>query len=204
MDDRAVKKHAVPSMLSEQSQQASPASPADEAHSISKTRRKQAMHQLQALGEQLVGLTEAQFAQLELPDELRDALHAAGRITQHGALKRQRQYIGRLMRDIDPEPIRELIADWHGTSRHAVAMQHLAERWREQLLQDEHAFTALGGEFPGADLGHLRVLVRAVQTERAAHKPPRAFRLLYKALHELVERGGAMRRDTSGKTEHEP
>ena len=105
---------------------------------ISKTRRKTAMLDLQALGEELITLSEDRLAKLDLPELLQQAIVDARRITRHGALKRQRQYIGRLMRDVDPGPIREVLDGWRHQSGASVAAQHLAERWRERLIADDH------------------------------------------------------------------
>lgn len=153
---------------------------------ISKTRRKTAMLDLQALGEELLTLSTDRLASLDLPENLLQAIGEAKRISKHGALKRQRQYIGRLMRDIDPEPIRTALDGWRHQSGAAVAVHHRAERWRERLLGDDHEFTAFAGEFPRADLPRLRQLARNAREERAAQRPPRAFRELYRALHESI------------------
>jgi ribosome-associated protein len=159
---------------------------------ISKTRRKTAMHDLQALGEELVGLSGERLAKLCLPENLLQAISEAKRISSHGALKRQRQYIGRLMRDVDAEPIRKTLDGWRHQSGAAVATQHLAERWRERLIDNDHEFTAFASEFPGADLPRLRTLARNARDERAKEKPPRAFRELYRALHDTIATPSSM------------
>lgn len=153
---------------------------------ISKTKRKTAMLDLQTLGEELVTLSADRLSKLDLPENLLRAVIEAKRITQHGALKRQRQYIGRLMRDVDAAPIRATIDGWRHQSGGAVAAQHLAERWRDRLIGEDAAFTTFGDEYPGADLAHLRQLARNAREERAKEKPPRAFRELYRALLAIV------------------
>ena len=67
----------------------------------SKSARKRAAHAAQKLGEQLVRMRAQDLARLPLPDDLRDAIAEAQRLTSRGALSRQHQYIGKLMRDID-------------------------------------------------------------------------------------------------------
>ena len=156
---------------------------------ISKTRRKQEMHALQELGEDLVGLKEDKLGQLDLPDSLLSAVREAKHISKHGALRRQLQYIGRLMRDVDAEPIREKLHGWQGQGKENVALQHLAERWRDRLIADEAEFTRFASEFPSADLQHFRALARAARDERAKELPPRQYRQLYRDLHALVESG---------------
>jgi len=73
---------------------------------ISKTRRKKDMHDLQALGAELVELSDAVLAAVRMPDDLRHAVVEAKRITAHEGRRRQMQYIGRLMREVDPAPLR--------------------------------------------------------------------------------------------------
>src|SRR4029077_10982506 len=101
------------------------------------------MHDLQALGEELVGLSNERLAKLDLPENLLQAITEAKRISKHGALKRQRQYIGRLMRDVDAAPIRATLEGWRHQSGAALAVQRLAERWRERLIEDDQEFTTL-------------------------------------------------------------
>ncbi|MDH4181880.1 MAG: DUF615 domain-containing protein, partial [Betaproteobacteria bacterium] len=85
---------------------AAPAPATTDAPPLSKTRRKQAMHDLQDLGEALVALDPKALAKLDLPERLADAVAQARGITRHEARRRQLQYVGRLMRDVDPAPIR--------------------------------------------------------------------------------------------------
>ena len=80
-----------------------PALPAADAPlSPSKTQRKRDAHALQALGVQLVALSAAQLARLDLPEILHEAVVAAQRMRAHGARTRQIQYIGKLMRQLEP------------------------------------------------------------------------------------------------------
>jgi ribosome-associated protein len=73
----------------------------DSDEQVSKTRRKREMQARQDVGEALVALSEARLAQLELPERLLDAVLQAKRINKFGALRRQLQYVGRLMREVD-------------------------------------------------------------------------------------------------------
>src|SRR5689334_8880809 len=97
----------------------------DDTSEVSKTQRKRQMLELQDLGEALVRLTEAQLEELGLPERLLDAVLEARRISKFGALRRQLQYIGRLMRDVDAEAIAAKLEAWRGTSREATAYLHL-------------------------------------------------------------------------------
>ena len=158
----------------------------DEQTVISKTQRKRDSHALQSLGEELTELTQEQLAELALPERLLDAVLAAKSITKFGALRRQLQYIGRLMHDVDGKAIAARLEAWKGQSRAATAHLHLLERWRTRLLDDETALDDLAAAYPGRDTQKLRELVRNVQRERAEGKPPRSYRALFQELRRMV------------------
>ncbi|HHH47294.1 MAG TPA: DUF615 domain-containing protein [Gammaproteobacteria bacterium] len=154
----------------------------------SKSQLKREMHALQALGEELARLSPEQFKKFELPEALRDAVEEARRINSRGALKRQLQYVGRVMRDVDPAPIREQLDALRGQSRQAAARLHRIERWRDRLLeQGDHVLEELLAAHPDVDRQYLRQLVRNAGKEKQANKPPRSARLLFRYLRELME-----------------
>jgi ribosome-associated protein len=153
---------------------------------VSKTKRKRGAHALQDLGEELVRLTDAQLAQLALPERLLDAVQQAQRINKFGALRRQLQYIGRLMRDFDCAPIAAQLQAWKGQSREATAYLHRLERWRERLLEDDDALTEFAAAHAGCDLTQLRALIRAARKEQETQAAPRSFRELFQALKAIV------------------
>jgi ribosome-associated protein len=159
----------------------------DERGRPSKSQLKRDMQALQALGEQLVALSRERLARIDLPEDLRDAVRDAQRFTKHEARRRQLQYIGRLMRDVDPAPIQAVLDEINGVSAAANARQHALERLRAQLLDDEAVLGDIARQHPGADLQHLRQLRRNALKEQAEHKPPRAFRELFRALRALEE-----------------
>ncbi len=154
---------------------------------VSKTRRKQEMHELQALGAALVELTEAQLRGLELDEDLRRAVAEARRITSHEARRRQMQYIGRLMRDVDPAPIRARLEAIEGGSAESTARHKRLEQLRERLLGDDAALTGFLASHPGADAQALRTLIRNARREQKEGRPPRAFRELFRALKAIAE-----------------
>lgn len=159
----------------------------DEFIPISKTKRKRAMDALQDLGGELVDLSNDQLKQLNLPDTLLIAVKDAKKLTNaRGAQKRQLQYIGRLMRDIDPEPIQAKMDEWKGVSKEATIKLHLLERWRERLLENESALGEFLASYPGVDVQYLRTLIRNAHKERDASKPPKSSRALFKLLREII------------------
>ena len=153
----------------------------------SKSQRKRESQSLQDVGEALVALSAERLESLDLPQNLLDAVMDARRISKFGALRRQMQYIGRLMREIDATPIRARLDAWKGQSGVEVAQMHRIERWRSRLLADEQALGELLAENPRADGQRLRALVRNVQREAAAGKPPKSFRELFQALREVFD-----------------
>ncbi|HUG77120.1 MAG TPA: ribosome biogenesis factor YjgA [Burkholderiales bacterium] len=154
---------------------------------VSKTRRKHAMHELQALGAALVALGEAQLAALPLKDELREAVLEAKRLRSHEAKRRQMQFIGRLMREVDAAPIRERLDALSGHSAQAAARHKRLEAWRERLLADDAALTAFAAAHPGADLQVLRALIRNSRKEQREARPPRAYRELFRLLKQCSD-----------------
>jgi ribosome-associated protein len=153
----------------------------------SKSAMKRAMTDLQDLGEALVGLSKEQLQRIDLPEDLRDAVRDAQRFTQHEARRRQLQYIGKLMRALDPGPIRAALDDIKGVSAAANARMHALERLRERFLADEKVIAEIAAAHPGADLQHLRQLRRNALKEQELGKPPRAFRELFRTLREMDE-----------------
>lgn len=158
---------------------------ADQA-TISKTQRKRTSLALQDLGEELTRLSAAQLAELGLPDRLLDAVLAAQRISKFGALRRQLQYIGRLMHEVDAEAIAARLRCWRGDSRATNAYLHRLERWRARLLQEEAALEELAESFPGCDTQKLRQLVRSARREEIEGKPPRSSRSLLQELRRIL------------------
>ncbi len=154
---------------------------------VSKTWRKRQMEDLQELGEALVKLPQSQFEQLALPEDLRAAVADCRRFTKHEARRRQMQFIGRLMRGLDAEPIRVQLEALHGQNAQATARLHRAERWRERLLADDDAATELLRDVPGLDSTRLRQLVRSARQEAVLDKPPRASRELFRMLRAAIE-----------------
>jgi ribosome-associated protein len=155
----------------------------------SKTRRKSEAHELQALGVALAALNASQLQRVPMPEELRDALLGAQRIKTHEARRRQLQYIGKLMRNIDAEPLAAMtakLAEWHDSSSEATATLHRIETWRERLIAQPAAMGEFADAYPRADLQHLRTQVRNAQREREQQKPPRHYRALFQTLKTII------------------
>ena len=160
---------------------------------ISKTRRKKNMAALQDLGAELVALSDDRLVELELPEFLRDAVLQAQRITGFEARRRQMQYIGKLMRKVDAEPIRARLEAWKSPARGQIAQFKRIESWRARLLREEGALADLLREHPSTDAQHLHALVRDAHREREENRPPRSYRALFQALRNLLAEGSEER-----------
>ena len=156
---------------------------------VSKTQRKKQMLELQDIGKRLVELPDAQRAEMQLPPALEQAVREAGRMKSHEAKRRQLQYVGRLMRDVDAAPIRERLAAIDGSSTQAAAAHRRLEALRERLLSDDAALTDFASRHPGADLQKIRSLIRQVRHDRDAGKPLRGYRELFRLLKDLESAG---------------
>jgi ribosome-associated protein len=152
---------------------------------VSKTRKKREMHELQALGVALTALPESQLKEMNLGEDLLEAVLEAKRIKSHEAKRRQMQYIGRLMRDLDAAPIRARLAEVEGHSARAGARHRRLEAWRERLLADDAALTEFAATFPAADLQALRASIRNARKEQKEGRPPRAYRELFRILKDI-------------------
>ncbi|MDO8465171.1 MAG: ribosome biogenesis factor YjgA, partial [Gallionella sp.] len=124
--------------------------------------------------------------QLDIPENLRDAVREMKNINKFGAQRRQLQYIGKLMRDVDPAPIIAKLNAWKGYSQQHTAYMHQLERWRDRLLESDSALTELLADHPQTDVQRLRALIRNAQKEQEAGKPPKNYREIFQVLKEII------------------
>jgi ribosome-associated protein len=145
----------------------------------SRTARKNASAQLQDMGVQLLDLRPDLFAALPVPETLREAILEAKRLTSLRAQRRQSQFIGKLMRRLDPaalEAVRAALRAEHGQSARATQLLHRAERWRDALIEADERLEQWVAEFPGTDVERLRALIRQARSEAREAKPGEAAR----------------------------
>jgi ribosome-associated protein len=154
---------------------------------ISKTRRKQAMTDLQKLGAELVELKQSQLKQLQLPELLLDAVLEAKRLTHNEARRRQLQYIGKVMRSVDAAPIQTQLDAWNGVNNQETAKLHNIERWRERLIAEDAAAGEFLSAYPACDSQQLRTLIRNTRKEHAAQRPPASYRALFRMVRDIIQ-----------------
>lgn len=138
---------------------------------------------VQELADRLVAAPEAVLSGLDLPETLRDAIDLARRITSHGALVRQKHYVGKLLRRMDVEPLRAALeSDEAARQREARRFKEI-ERWRDRIVDEgDPAVDALLAAHPGLDGAPLRSLAAEARREREAGGPHKAARSLFRAL----------------------
>lgn len=152
----------------------------------SKSQLKRESNALQALGGRLILLNNTQLDKLGLPTKLFQAIQEAKKITSRSATRRQLQYIGRLMRDIeDPTYIFEFIQKIEMKDEKATAFHHQLESWRERLLSEEEAITEFIELYPAIDRQHFRQLVMNARKEKTSGKPVGAAKLLFRYMRDL-------------------
>lgn len=154
----------------------------------SKSQLKRDSAALQQLGAELLELSPSQLDRLELPESLREALRQGQAINAHGAARRQLKFIGKLLRGLDPEPIRRGLAGLKQDHAEAVRLQRRIESWRDRLLgEGPGGIDALCAEFPDADRQRLRQLIRDALRDQCSGRPPHAARALYRELRLLLQ-----------------
>jgi ribosome-associated protein len=156
----------------------------------SRSAMKRASHELQELGKQLLAMPDSRLAGIDMPERLREALEMWKKTKSHEGKRRQLQFIGKVMRLVDAEPLREAVAIWQlGHARDALQL-HQIERWRVELLSDDaDAVTRWMAEYPQTDVQQLRNIVRQARKDAAAapeQRSGKAFRELFQLLKDIV------------------
>jgi ribosome-associated protein len=148
----------------------------------SKTQLKKQAHELQELGQALAALPAKQLANLAVSETLIEAVKQYHKTRSHEGRRRQMQYIGKLMRRDDVEPIRAAVLGMQlGHAQDTLAL-HEAERWRAQLIASDDALTPWASAHPQTDMQHLRSLIRAARKDarlQSEQRSDRAYRELF-------------------------
>ena len=152
----------------------------------SKTEMKQESNELQLLGETLTTLSNDQLDQLGLPELMRDALNELSRVGKHEATRRHMQYIGKLMRGIDPAPIRAQLDRWEMGTRANKAAFKASERWRDRLLAEPDALTLFMAEQPTVNREKLNDLLVRARLQAAKGEAPAASRQVFRVIYRVL------------------
>ena len=166
----------------------------------SKTELKKESTELQKLGEALLTLRSDLFERLELPEGLITALDQLKRITNFEGRRRQLQYVGKLMRQLEPETlqaVRDALDEQRGGSAQQTLALHAAEKWRDDLIADDEALQSWLAAHPETDVQQLRALIRQARKDGAptqdevskglAPRRGRAFREIFQLVRDTLE-----------------
>ena len=170
----------------------------------SRTDLKRESDELQKLGEELLTLRADLMARLDLSEKLKDAVAEARRITNFEGKRRQMQFIGKLMRLLDPvalDAVRAALAEQRAPSARETLALHQAEQWRDRLIADDDAVAQWINNFPQTDTQQLRALVRqarkdakpldkAAVSQGLAPRQGRAYREIFQFVREHLSGGG--------------
>ena len=161
----------------------------DQEDPPSKSERKRQSDDLQSLGEALIDLPQSELDALPLPETLRDAVMLARRITAHGGLYRQKQYIGKLMRKFDVEPIRTALGTRREDERIATLRFRRIEQWRDRIIREGRPAVeqfSLECAIAPAQQAELMTLAERAGWEQREKAPPAAARELFRKLRESM------------------
>lgn len=149
----------------------------------SRTERKKEAEKLQKLGLKLTKLTIQQLERIEIPQDLRKALVEGKNITSNIAGKRHRQYIGALMRDVNPSVIHRALLEAEEESPDGSGEKSDSLLWVERLLMGNlDDIETLLSEYPGLERQRLKQLIRNIRKA----KPGPKFIKARKALEQLI------------------
>jgi len=152
----------------------------------SKSQKKREQTARQDLGEQLIGLPDELLDSLSLDERLYDAIHAARRMKSHEAQRRQKQFIGKLMRDIDQAPIHALLASLRGEDRRQKRVFANAERWRDKLVREgREALQAFEAE-TGQVSKELATLLEALKLATSDRSETTIRRRIFRRVHDVL------------------
>ena len=158
----------------------------------SKSQLKRESTALQKLGEELVNEPRDRVLRVPLPDEVREAILDCQQIKDHEGRRRQLQFVGKQMRGLEQheiDEIRKTLDSWRGASKSETAALHALERWRDRLIHDDGALTALRSQYPQVDMQQLRTMIRNARREQTEGKPPKAYREIFQLLKQLQASG---------------
>ncbi|HET8789681.1 MAG TPA: ribosome biogenesis factor YjgA [Modicisalibacter sp.] len=161
-------------------------SPDDQRGRPSKTQLKQEMQALQALGEKIIALSNAERARLPLSDDMLAAVEETSRIRSHEGRRRHMQYVGKVMRREDLTGIQAAFDEFEQESARRDHAFHRLEKWRDRLIEDDEALQAFIADYPDVDRQTLRQLIRNARSEREREKPPASARKLFKLIRDTA------------------
>ncbi len=155
---------------------------------LSKSELKRQMTERQKLAEVLAALSSDALKTIPMDEAIKAAIAETNKIKSFEAIRRHKQYLGKLMRFLDEaelEAIQKRLDAIQGVSKAETAKLHFLESYRDRLIADDAAFTKLIEQFPEMDIQNMRTLIRNARREKEQNKPPKAYREIFRCLKEL-------------------
>jgi len=155
---------------------------------VSKSQRKRECDSMTELGEKLISLNREELSQIHMDNELRNAIEEAQKIKSHGALKRQKLFIGKIIRSLDDDTLEpQLNRILHKHDIHSAEFKRM-EKIRDNIVENgDQGINTFIEQYPQADRHHLRQLVRNHNKEVKNNKPPAAYRQIFKYIREVID-----------------
>ncbi len=154
----------------------------------SKSELKRLMTQRQKLAEVLAALSSDALKTIPMDEAIKAAIAETNKIKSFEAIRRHKQYLGKLMRFLDDEEldtIQKRLDAIQGVSKAETAKLHHLESFRDRLIANDEAFTNMIEQYPDMDIQNMRTLIRNARKEKEANKPPKAYREIFRVLKDM-------------------
>ena len=156
--------------------------------SPSKSELKRQMTERQKLAEVLAALSTDALKTIPLEETIKAAIAETNQIKSFEAIRRHKQYLGKLMRFLDDEEleaIQKRLDAIQGVSKAETAKLHFLESYRDRLIANDEALSKMIEQYPNMDIQNMRTLIRNARKEKEQNKPPKAYREIFRVLKEM-------------------
>ena len=154
----------------------------------SKSELKRLMTQRQKLAEVLAALSSDALKTIPMDEAIKAAIAETNKIKSFEAIRRHKQYLGKLMRFLDDEEldtIQKRLDAIQGVSKAETAKLHHLESFRDRLIAHDETFTKMIEQYPDMDIQNMRTLIRNARKEKETNKPPKAYREIFRVLKDM-------------------
>ena len=154
----------------------------------SKSELKRQMTERQKLAEVLAALSSDALKTIPLDEAIKTAIAETNKIKSFEAIRRHKQYLGKLMRFLDDEEldvIQKRLDAIQGVSKAETAKLHILEGYRDRLIANDETFTKMIEQYPDMDIQNMRTLIRNARREKELNKPPKAYREIFRVLKDM-------------------
>ena len=153
---------------------------------VSKTELKKGSKKIQQFGKKISELTLNNIQEFKFPSNIYDAAIDLKNLKSNSAKKRQAQYLGKLLREIDLTGAFLIMEQLKVTSQKEIQRNHVVESWRDKLLSNNNSITEFVEKYPQIDRQSLRQTISNAQKEKEGNKPPKYLRQLFKLIKDIV------------------